>query len=206
MRDAHGRRADHILQADLRQSRPQPPRPVPGGKFRFRPFMSCASSPPLRLLVRQQPDFLIDSAVIARHAAVRAHNTVARDHNGDRIMPDSPADGLRRHPRAAHALRRLRGKRAVGRHLTAGNLQQQLPDHLPEGAALRRQRQLPCGRPLPRRSSAPATAPSVSARASSAPARRPCAVWAAAPPAECRSACHPAPSAPRRPGARKSAR
>lgn len=58
---------------------------------------------------RQQLLLSSDSAAIPRKATVCTHDTMARNHKGNRIMPDSTADCLRRHFHNFILLRNLYG-------------------------------------------------------------------------------------------------
>ena len=56
----------------------------------------------IRAFHLQQPDFFVNASGIARQAAAYAHDPVARDDEGDGIVPHCAAHGLRRHPGKIH--------------------------------------------------------------------------------------------------------
>ena len=87
----------------------------------------------VRLFQGQQLYFLADAARVPGQAAAGANHTVARDNDGNFIVPDRTAYGLCRHPGKAVPRRQMFCQFTVGRGLTVWNLKQQLPYLLPEG-------------------------------------------------------------------------
>lgn len=84
---------------------------------------------------RQQTRFFVNAARVACQAAVCADNTVAGYDEGNRVVPDRAAHGLRGHFGKAAFRRQPGGQCTVGCGLPIRNLTQQRPYLLPEGRA-----------------------------------------------------------------------
>lgn len=84
---------------------------------------------------RQQTRFFVNTARVACQAAVCADNTVAGYDEGNRVVPDRAAHGLRGHFGKAAFRRQPGGQCTVGCGLPIRNLTQQRPYLLPEGRA-----------------------------------------------------------------------
>lgn len=87
----------------------------------------------LNLFQRQQLHLFIDPARIAGQASICADHAVAGDDDGNFIMADCAAHSLCGHPGKATLCGQLLCQRTVGRGLTVGDLEQQLPHFFLEG-------------------------------------------------------------------------
>ena len=88
---------------------------------------------------RQELHLLIDAVGIAREAAVRADDAVAGNDDGDRVVPDSAADGLGGHAGGLLAGDRF-GDLAVCHRLSVGNREKDVPDLFAERRGFRCER------------------------------------------------------------------
>ena len=90
----------------------------------------------------QKKDFSVYASGVAGETAVRAHDAVTGDDDGNGIVPHGSAHGLSRHAFFMEGLGGTCGERFVGDGFTAGDAAELLPDELSERTSRRCQGQL----------------------------------------------------------------